>query len=331
MEYYNYNVDLPFSKTKIIFREINTKEQVLIAKANLSFSNDKESIYEYHKYVLDVILNCVKNKEDFFKINIIEYVLFLIKLRIISVGSTIDFSLKGEEDKKKKTKIQINLKNYLLHLYKSTIIEQEEKEYSLKNNEIKIKLMWPNINSIETFNSFFLKGNSEYETFNNSLFEFIEYIDVNQNKIQWNGLKKEEKIKLFDTFPLVLKNKLEQEIINLNKTLIESNLFEIDFFKDYKFNLYNLSFVEHIKMVFSYDLKSLYREIYYLASNNIPPEYIMCISDSERKIYLTIIQEELKRQNESSKSDLNNIPEAEVGYSDAVKNLALEFGQDLSK
>lgn len=332
MDYYNYSVDLPFTKTKINFREINTQEQILIAKANLSFPNEKESIYEYHKYVLSVILNCIQNKEDFFKINIIEYVLFLVKLRIISVGSTIEFTLKGEEDKKTKTKIQINLKNYLLNLYNSAFFEDKEREYVLNENNIKIMISWPKIKTISTFNEYFLNNKTEYEIFNNSLFEFIDYMIVNGNKIDWNILTTEEKITLFDKFPLLLKNKIENEIIELNKKLIENNIFEIEFFKDYRFSIYNLSFIEHIKMIFSYDLKSLFREIYYLASNNIPPKYIMDISDSERKIYLTIIQEELKKQNESSsKSTLTNVPETEVGYSDAVKNLALEFGQDLSK
>ncbi len=332
MEHYNYSVDLPFTKTKINFREINTQEQILIAKANLSFPNDKESIYEYHKYVLSVILNCIEDKEEFLKINIIEYVLFLIKLRIISVGSVIEFSLKNEENKKSKTKIQINLKNYLLNLYNFSYDEKEEKEYFLNQNDIKVKITWPNINSIKTFNEYFLNNKADYEVFNNSLFEFIDYIIINNDKISWNVLKTEEKIKLFDKLPLLLKTKIETEVMNLNKKLIEANLFEIDFFKDYKFSIYNLSFIEHIKMLFSYDLKSLFREIYYLASNSIPPNYIMNISDSERKIYLTIIQEEIKRQSESSsKSDLSDIPENEVGYSNAVKNLALEFGQDLSK
>ena len=106
MEYYNYSVDLPYTKTKIYYREVNTQEQLLLAKANVSISNNKESLYDYSQFSFEVILNCVKNKEDFYKINIVEYVLFLVKLRIISIGATMDFLLKTEDNSKTKTKIQ---------------------------------------------------------------------------------------------------------------------------------------------------------------------------------------------------------------------------------
>ena len=57
MNYYNNNLDLPFSKKKIYFRELNTREQLLITKANISFSRSIEDCKEYHSYILDIILN----------------------------------------------------------------------------------------------------------------------------------------------------------------------------------------------------------------------------------------------------------------------------------
>jgi hypothetical protein len=326
MDYYNYSVDLPYTKCKIDFREINTQEQLLIAKANLSFSSNKESLYDYHKFILSVILNCVKDKEEFYKINIIEYVLFLIKLRSISVGSTIEFLLKGEN--KTKTKIQINLKTYLLNLYNASNYFEDETNSTLIEKSIKLKLNWPNINSVFTFNNILLNDKKEYDVFNNSLFEFIEYIKINDSKILWNNLNTEEKIKLFDKFPIILKNRMEKNIIDAIKKLIEADMFDVSFFKDYKFSIYNLSFVEHIKMIFSYDLKSLFKEIYYLAVSKLPPNYVLTISDSERKMFMTIIQEQNKKQEDNSSSIA---PEDSIGFSGAVKDLAVEFGQDLSK
>jgi hypothetical protein len=326
MDYYNYSVDLPYTKCKIDFREINTQEQLLIAKANLSFSNNKDSLYDYHKFILSVILNCVKDKEEFYKINIIEYVLFLVKLRSISVGSTIEFLLKDEN--KAKTKIQINLKSYLLNLYNASNYFEDKNNSILTEKSIELKLNWPNINSVSTFNNLLLNEKKEYYVFNNSLFEFIEYIKINDNKILWNNLNTEEKLKLFDKFPIILKNKMEKNIIDAIKKLIESDMFDVSFFKDYKFSIYNLNFVEHIKMFLSYDLKSLFTEIYYLAVSKLPPNYVLTISDSERKMFMTIIQEQNKKQEDNSSSVA---PEDSIGFSGAVKDLAVEFGQDLSK
>ena len=41
---YNYTVDLPFSKNQINFRELNTQEQILLAKANLNYNSDLETL-----------------------------------------------------------------------------------------------------------------------------------------------------------------------------------------------------------------------------------------------------------------------------------------------
>jgi hypothetical protein len=330
VDHYNYNVELPYTKSKIYFREINTEEQILITKANISFSNNKNDLYEYHDYVLNVILKCIKNKEDFYKINIIEYILFLTKLRIISTGSTIDFVLKEEENKKSKTKIQIDLKSYMLNLFKASNFFEDLNNSIFSEKELEIKINWPLLNSVKTFNSLFLNHKHEYEIFENSLFEFVEYIKIKNKKIVLNQLNSEEKIKLFEKLPIILKNKIEVNIISAVKSLIEADLFNVSIFKDYKFSIYNLNFIEHIKMLFSNDLKSLFREIYYLAYSNLHPDYVMKISDSERKIYLTIIQEESQRQEEASKGNSEALSE-EIGYSQAVKDLALEFGQKTSK
>lgn len=329
MNYYNYSVDLPYTKNKINFREINTQEQLLIAKANISFSDKKEFLYDYVQYILDIILNCIKNKEDFYKINIIEFVLFLVKLRIISVGSTIDFLLKSDNDSKSKTKIQIDLKKYLNNLYNASNYFELYENSIIKEKNIKLKINWPNIKSIESFNNVILNDNSEYKIFNETLFEFVEYIEINDNKISWESFKKQEKILFFEEIPLVIKSKIQEKVLSAIKILIEFDLFEISFFKDYKFSIYNLNFAEHIKMIFSYDLRTLYQEIYFLSYNNLPPNYIMGISNSERNIYMSIIEEQNKKMDKQSQESLENMDQN--NFSDEIKKLSLEFGEDLSK
>jgi hypothetical protein len=325
--YYNYSVDLPYTKTKIKFRELNTEEQLALAKANMSFAPDKDSLYDYNEFALNVILNCVENEDTFKKINIIEYVLFLTKLRTVSVGVNIDFILKTETESKVKTKIQIDLKKYMLNLYKNSNFFENDDNSILSEQNIEIKLNWPVLTSIATFNKTIKSTKNQYHFFNDSLCEFIEYIKIDNNKILYNVLNEQQKIKLFDKIPLKIKDKLQDKIVNSCKILFESNLFEISFFNDYKFNFYNLNFIEHIKMLFSYDIRSIFQDVYFLASYNISPQYIMGLSHMERKIYMTIIEESNKKKDKSEP----NMPEQDLedngGYSDAVKKLALEFNQ----
>lgn len=329
VDYYNYSVDLPFSKIKIHFRELNTREQLFICKANLSFANDKESLFYYHKYVYDVICNCVKNIDDLKQINIVEYILFLTKLRSISIGSTINFIANPES--KTKTKIQIDLKNYLLDLYNAANYFEPEENNTIIVDDFKVRLNWPNLDSVDTFLRLLNEPKDEYTTLDSSLGEYVKEIVFRDLKIPFSTITFEEKNQILNKTPLLIKLKTQEKVINACKKLFESDVFKVSFFSDYKFNLYNLSFIEHIKMLFAYDLKSLYSEIYFLSANNLPPEYVMSISSSERKLYTTIINEQNQKRDETPEENINQNVNPESGYGDSVRNLALEFGQNPPK
>jgi hypothetical protein len=319
---------LPFTKTKIFFRELNTQEQLLITKANVTFSSEKENLIEYHLYILDVVLNCIKNKNDFLRINIIEYILFLLKLKILSVGSVIDFLL-DNDNKKSKTKIQFDLKKYMLNLFNITK-ELNDESSIVESENFKIRLTWPSLISVPFLSQSFLNSKNTYDVFKSAIYQFIDYIEINEQKILWIDLSNDEKIKLFEKLPVVLIKKIEDNVLNSVKKLIDYNLFDLDFFKNYIFNVFNLNFIDHIKLIFSHDLKSLYREIYFLATNNLSPTYVLTLSDFERKTFLTIIQEEIKRSEDQNQRESGN-PNVSNEYSDAVKKLAVEFNQNTSK
>ncbi len=322
MNFYNYSVDLPFTKNKIAFREYNTKEQLFLSKANFTHSNDKESLYDYFLFVKKVIENCLEDKEILKKINVIEYVLFLVKLRIVSVGSTIELLLNNNQ--KEKTKVHIDLKNYLLKLYKaSEFLEKEENNLIFYKN-IKVKINWPSLSSLEFFSKMVLNNKSQYEIFNNSIQEYVEFIEIENKKIILNKFDFKQKINLVDNLNLKIKNQIQEKVIEALKILFEAEVFDVGEFKKQKFNFYNLTFVDHLKLFFSYDVKSLYQEIYLLATCNLTPEYVLDISPSERKLYFNIIEKHKKSQDKSS--ERVDILQSNTNISNDVKNLASEFG-----
>jgi hypothetical protein len=315
VEYYNYSLDLPHTKIKLHHRELNTKEQIALAKANLTIANTKESLIDYHNFILNVLENCVENFNDIQNITIIEYVLFLVKLRILSVGNVIEFLMKDSE---RKTKIQLDLKSYLANLYRASSFFENEENNTVIENNITIKINWPIVKSINVFNEFLINDKNIYESINDSIQEFIEYIKIDNKKIQFNSFSSKQKNDLLDSLPMHLKLISQNKIFNALKELITSEIFNVSIFKEQRFNIYNLSFIEHIKMIFSYDVKSIYSEIHFLANSNINPEYTLNLSPSERKIYISIIQEQ------RSKRDGNNSQN-----SNALKDLALEFGEQV--
>jgi hypothetical protein len=322
VDFYNYSVDLPFTKNKIIFRELNTQEQLFLAKANFTHSNDKESMYDYFLFVKKIIENCVEDKNILNRINIVEYVLFLVKLRIVSIGSSMEFFLNNKSPTK--TKVQIDLKNYLISLYKaSDFLEKEENNLIFYKN-IKVKLNWPMVQSLENFSKMVLENKSQYEIFNESVQEYIESIEIKNNKILCGNFDFKQKNNLIDSLNLKVKNQIQDKIIEGLKILFEAEVFDVGDFKNQKFNFYNFSFIEHIKLFFSYDVRSIYQEIYLLASCNLNPEYVLSVSPSERNVYLKIFQQQRKSQEKSSSGV--DFATQNGNISNDVKNLAAEFG-----
>lgn len=322
MNFYNYSVDLPFTKNKIIFREINTEEQLFLAKTNFTHSNNKESLYDYFLFVKKIIENCLEDKNVLNNINIIEYVLFLVKLRIVSVGSTIELLLNNKEQNK--TKIHIDLKTYLLNLYNASSFLEKEENNLIYHKNIKVKLNWPLLPSLNIFSEMIIKNKTQHEIFNESFSEYIEYIEIKNKKIILNEFNSKQKINLIDSLNLKIKNQIQEKIIQGLKILFESEIFDVGNFKNHKFNFYDLSFIEHLKLFFSFDIKTLYQEIYILASCNLTPSYVLNISPSERKLYFKIIEKQKKSQEKQS-DGVDFLP-TNSNISSDVKNLAAEFG-----
>jgi len=323
MKYYDYSVDLPHTKTKVKFREITTEEQIILAKANLNFPPEPQFFYEYNKVILDVVSKCVEDFNVFNNINIVEYVLFLVKLRIISVGSSIEFLLKDQE---RKTKVLIDLKSYMLNLFNGANFFDTVENNTLLDDKFIIKLSWPKMNSLSLFNSFILENKNELDILNGSIQEFIEYVEYDKLKIEFDNLTTDQKLKLFEKLPMRIVKVIQEKTLNALKQLFEYDLFNIDVFKDQKFNFYNLNFIEHIKMFFSYDIRSLYKEILFMSSYNLPPSYVLSISPSERSIYSSIIEEQNKKK-DGEQDPMSDAIKSEMSQN--VKDLALEFGEVL--
>jgi hypothetical protein len=325
VDFYIHSVDLPYSNINIKFRELTTQEQILLAKINIIYPYNKDTLLECCTFIKDTIESCVKNKDDFRNINILDYIMFVVKIRMISIGDSIEFLLNNE---KIKTKVKLNLNNYISNVYNASNFFELEENSLVKDDERKmqIKINWPSLDSIEYFYKIF-NTNNEYEIINNSLHEFIEYIKIKDfSNLYFKNFTTEQKIDMFGKLPLVLKTKVQDLILKALDKLINYELFNISTFKDQKINLYNLSYVEHLKMFFSYDLKSLHEEIYYLSTNNIPPEYTLKLSPAERNLYLSIIREHEKRKESGSVG--GDLPVSGGKQSDALKKLALEFGQN---
>lgn len=324
MQYYNHNLDLPYSKLNIKFRELTTNEQLVLSKTNLILEYNTSGFYEYFNFLNDVIKNCVKDYNDVLNLDIIEFVLLMTKIRSISIGNTIEFFLENKDDSDiKKQKITLNLNYFIKKLYEVSSNFFEDDNNKIIDKNITVTLKYPSIKNIEIFSN-----TKSYDNFNESIVEFIDEIEINNFKIKFSKFENSQKQDFLDKLSITIKQKIEEKMVNMLNKLIDINLLGLEHFKDQKFTIYGIGFMSFLKIFFSYDIKSLYVEIHHLATNGLSPDYVLNISPSERKLYISIINEINKAKSETSSSS--------SGWADIIKNhksvddLAVEFNQQPS-
>lgn len=310
MNYFNHNLDLPYSKLNVRFRELTTNEQLILSKTNITLKYDSQNYYEYFIFLNEVFKNCIHDYDDVMsKIDIIEFVMLITKIRSISIGNTIEFYLENKEDSEiKKQKITLNLNFFIKNLYETSNIFLDNDNNKIIDNEVVVSLQYPCVKNV----SLFLNTKS-YDNFNDTICEFIDEIQIKNKKIKVSSFNNKQKEELLYKLSISIKQKIEIKIFEMVDMFLSQNLLGLDYFKDYKFTIYGFGFMSYLKLFFSYDIKSLYMEIYHLACNNLNPEYILNISPSERKIYISIINEINASKSQSSSSGIPS-------WSDVIKN-----------
>jgi hypothetical protein len=317
MDYYLYTVELPFSKVVLHYRELNSKEQLVLGKANTLLPiEDDETFLEYSSFFKKIISDCVKNKEDFLKLNLIDYVLFLTKLRIISIGNELDLCFEPEEKEDIKQKITIDLNIFMKNLYEHSASCFEEKEIAFQ--DFYIELDWPNIKSEETLLNF--KGKSISNHVLLTISEYIKKITIKDKEILLHNMTLDQKNQIFERLPITIRTKIQNIVLDSIKKLSEKNFFVISKMDYLKYSFYSKSLQEIIRLFFAYDLQAIYKEYYILASKNINPQYIDNLSISERNVFCNLAQEELKNKEDASHNSQRD------PNSQSLQDLIDEFG-----
>lgn len=312
-----YSVELPFSGVEIFYRELNTKEQLILAKSNTFLPSGQEFDSDYAKLLQKVIYNCVENKEDFYKLNIVDYILFVTKLRIITLGANLDVHFENKSNPSDlKSKITLDLNIFMRFLYE--VASEALSDNELESGKIKIKLGWPNIQS----ESIFLSESKQesVEKILTTLPEYIKTIYINDdNIINLDNFSTKEKKEMYERMPVSLRTNIQIKVLNSIKVLASKNLFNIPKMEYFKLNFYNKSYLDLIRLFFSGELKSIYNDYYILASKNINPSYVDTMSITDRKVFCSFVDEEIKAKAHNS----TNIPTD--GDSTQLQDLIDEF------
>jgi hypothetical protein len=316
MDFYLYSVEMPFTGVKLFYRELNSREQIYISKANVTLPLEPEFLEDYGRVLLDIVLNCVKNKEDFYKINLIEYVLFLCKLRIASIGEEIELMVSQEEaeedepsEKKQNIKLTLNLSTFMLQLYeigKACFLDNV-----IETNDMEVYINWPNIKC----ENYFLSSKSTLFVLD-SLPLYIEKIKIKDKIISLDSYELNQRNEIYDRFSVKLQNKIKEKILNAIKQFTEFKIFKGELSNYISFNFYNISYQNILRLLFSDNLKSIYQEYYVLASRNIPPNYIDSLTIGERKVYYSFLEKQMEQEETENLASGNGYETENIGMSD---------------
>lgn len=271
MENYFYFLEFPNSKKIINFREITTEEQLAIGKANYTFDSDLSGYYDF---IYNIFRNCVSNKDVYDELNILEFLMFLLKIRTISVGKEFSVKTRIDEDV-----VSINID--LFKLLKNTVsVLDVVKPKIFQDSNTKMEIWYPLASKF-----------SEYFK-NQNYYLFLDKIQIGK---KFYTLKdNNEKFEVFKKLPAKYTTFLLSKVYDFIKENSEINIFQIDKLKNLKIDFYNraIPIFEIVRLINVYDIKNIHQEIYQLSKLN--PFYVRSITPSERKIYISMLIEELK-------------------------------------
>jgi hypothetical protein len=292
MSLYLYSLDLPFTGVKLFYRELTALEHLQLSKAHFMIPQEDDYLADYGRVLQEIVLECIKNKEDFAKINLVEYVLFLIKLRIISIGDEIDLQFKSSKENEEKIKITINLQEFAQNLFKLTnsILNKEV----LETEEMIITLCWPLVSSEKVFLQ------KQEKIILDSVLEFIDTIKIKDKELNFRLFDPKEKIILFDKVPAKIQNKIQERVLTYVNRLSEESVFNKKVSEYLSFNFYNFSYQNILRLFFTENLKNLYMEYYLLSSKNLFISDVNNLTVAEKNTYISFIKDENESQDADS-------------------------------
>lgn len=317
MDYYIYSVRLPFSNTELYYRELKTKEQLILAKSNIFLKPGSEFDSDYAKVLQKIIKNCVENKEDFEKINLLDYFLFITKLRIVTIGDQLELYINNSESTDAE-KITIDLNHLMKNVYDAGIEALDSN--IIEDKKIQIVLGFPNIKS-----EFLLIDNSNenyIEKVLSTISEYITKITIENIEVDINSFSTNQKKEFYEKLPVSLRTKVQIKVLNMIKILTEKNIIGLESKNIIKFNFYNNVHQQLIRFFFSNDLRNIYRDYYILASKKINPIFVDNLSVSERKVFMSFVEEEMKAREEN----VSNMPLSPTNNGTGLQDLIDEFG-----
>jgi hypothetical protein len=277
MKKFYCRIFVPSTENYEYFKEINFFDSKNISK--FIQNNDLKGL---SAFLQDLVNKNAYDKN--IKYNILDYLLILCQLRGYSYGNTVTFSIKN--DNGSPFSFKHNVQRLLIH---EEMIRHNFSK-TVYDNKIQLYLDLP--------------SNLEFLNETDIISKNIQDIVIDSQKINFFKLSKNHQESLLNELPASVSNKVLEYVKETTEFLSEFKFFEnvaIKSFDNISLNPYNNSFIEYLKIIFSYDLMGLY-ELEYILIRKLKFSLtdLKNLSLNEAELHLNLYKKELKTMEEAN-------------------------------
>lgn len=288
MKFYS-KIDLPILKKKISFNHLNNQHYFEILK--FITNNDDIGLNEYFEWLLSEI---IIEKEYLKSLTNVEKFLIILELRITSLGDQIQLNIEN------KAKVDISLLSIKNNILKN--INEIELSKIIKDNDIEIKLNIPNSLLIQNIDNIY--------------HNIIDYIKIQEQKINFYFLTEEEKDSIINNIPVNIITEMLNfvkinDIFNKINIITENKKIGLE---GLKLSVFDKTLLLFLKSIYNDNLLNFYEIQYILMSKiNLSFDQFMRMNMNECKIFINFYNRDMKKQQEeqqksSSSSSVPKIP-----------------------
>jgi hypothetical protein len=261
----------------VFVSEFKVKHFKTLLKTLLGDTPDTENIFANLVVILSEITSL--SVSELKSLSILNFLLLLLYIRCLSIGSTIQLEIKD----KKNTKVTLDLTRVIDTLNQTLPFDLEQ-----TYDNFKIKYKFLSVNNFlfdDVTDSSYLKNN-------------ISFITIKNNqKIQVSDLSNNDFLLLLNHLPAKYSTEIYKNIVTLNNFITNINLFEHLKFDNLYLYLNRDTFSFFMQILFSNNLMPLYENIFALCKfANLPPEYVENCTPGEYTIFVKLLEQMFKEQ-----------------------------------
>lgn len=275
---------LPILKKEVRYHSFNNLHYFEILK--FITNNDDKGLNNYFEWLIEYL---ILEKEEYYNLSNIEKFLILIDLRSITLGDSLE--LLGNNNVKVQFLIS-SIKNNIIN----KIIDLKLNDFYVFNN-FKIGLSVPKKLLIENIDEVYK--------------EIINYIETDEENINFYSLKDNEKEELINNIPADVTFGI-MNYFNLNKEINKINIISGNSkygIEDVPLNFLDKTMFYFIKSILSQDLLNFYELQYNLIYKlNISYDHFMSMTPNECKIFINFYNRDKKKEEEAQNKSNSSMP-----------------------